>query len=37
MATAIFGSASSPAFIANWVKSFKEFPPRRKPASFSGD
>jgi hypothetical protein len=36
MATAIFGSAS-PAFIANWVKSFKEFPPRRKPASFSGD
>jgi arylsulfatase len=25
------------AYIANWLASFKEFPPRQKPASFSLD
>jgi arylsulfatase len=23
------------AFVANWLGSFKEFPPRQKPASFN--
>jgi arylsulfatase len=23
------------AFVANWLSSFKNFPPRQKPASFS--
>jgi hypothetical protein len=25
------------AFVAQWLQSFKEFPPRQKPASFSID
>jgi hypothetical protein len=25
------------AFVAQWLSSFKEFPPRQKPASFSLD
>ena len=25
------------AYVAQWVSSFKEFPPRQKPASFSVD
>jgi arylsulfatase len=25
------------AYVANWLVSFKEFPPRQKPASFSLD
>jgi len=25
------------AFVAKWISSFKEFPPRQKPASFSID
>ena len=25
------------AYVANWLASFKEFPPRQKPASFSLD
>jgi hypothetical protein len=25
------------AFVANWLASFKEFPPRQKPASFNLD
>ncbi len=25
------------AFVANWLQSFREFPPRQKPASFSLD
>jgi len=25
------------AFVANWLASFKQFPPRQKPASFSLD
>jgi arylsulfatase len=25
------------AYVARWVSSFKEFPPRQKPATFSVD
>jgi arylsulfatase len=25
------------AFVAKWISSFKDFPPRQKPASFSID
>jgi hypothetical protein len=25
------------AYVANWLATFKEFPPRQKPASFSLD
>jgi hypothetical protein len=28
---------SSAAFMAQWLQSFREFPPRQKPASFSLD
>jgi hypothetical protein len=28
---------SAPALLKEWLKSFKEFPPRHKPASFSID
>jgi hypothetical protein len=33
----IFVLAPAQAFVANWLSSFKDFPPRQKPASFSLD
>jgi arylsulfatase A-like enzyme len=33
----IFLLVPAQAFVANWLESFKEFPPRQKPASFSID
>jgi arylsulfatase len=33
----IFLLVPAQAFVANWLQSFKEFPPRQKPASFSID
>ena len=30
-------SRLSAAYVANWLASFTEFPPRQKPASFSLD
>ena len=35
--THMFAFAPSAAYIANWIQSFKEFPPRMKPGSFSLD
>ena len=32
-----FALVPAQAFVANWLSSFKEFPPRMKPASFSLD
>ena len=32
-----FALVPAQAFVANWLASFKEFPPRMKPASFSLD
>ena len=31
----LFALAPASAYIANWLQSFKEFPPRMKPATFS--
>ncbi len=33
----IFALVPAQAFVAQWLQSFKEFPPRQKPASFSID
>jgi hypothetical protein len=33
----IFLLVPAQAFVANWLQSFQEFPPRQKPASFSID
>ena len=33
----VFVLVPAQAFVANWLQSFKEFPPRQKPASFSID
>jgi arylsulfatase A-like enzyme len=33
----IFLLVPAQAFVANWLQSFREFPPRQKPASFSID
>ncbi len=30
----MWASAPAGAFVANWLQSFKEFPPRQKPGSF---
>jgi len=32
-----FALVPAQAFVAQWVQSFREFPPRQKPASFSID
>jgi arylsulfatase len=29
--------APAGAYVANWLQSFKEFPPRQKPGSFNLD
>jgi hypothetical protein len=31
----VFALVPAQAFVAQWLESFKEFPPRQKPASFS--
>jgi arylsulfatase len=33
----VFGCAATQAFVAQQIQSFKEFPPRQKPASFNLD
>jgi arylsulfatase len=33
----MFAMVPAQAFVANWISSFKDFPPRQKPASFSID
>ncbi|MBV8099133.1 MAG: arylsulfatase, partial [Verrucomicrobia bacterium] len=33
----VFLLVPAQAFVAQWIGSFKEFPPRQKPASFSID
>ena len=33
----MFALVPAQAFVAQWLSSFKEFPPRQKPASFSID
>lgn len=33
----VFPLVPAQAFVARWLTSFKEFPPRMKPASFSLD
>jgi hypothetical protein len=33
----VFLLVPAQAFVANWLQSFREFPPRQKPASFSLD
>lgn len=33
----MFAIAPASAYVANWLQSFKEFPPRQKPGSFSLD
>ena len=33
----MFAMVPAQAFVAKWISSFKEFPPRQKPASFSVD
>lgn len=33
----IFLLVPAQAFVANWLQSFKQFPPRQKPASFNLD
>jgi arylsulfatase len=33
----MFALVPAQAFVANWISSFKEFPPRQKAASFSVD
>jgi hypothetical protein len=33
----LFVLVPAQAFVANWLSSFKDFPPRQKPASFSVD
>lgn len=33
----MFAMVPAQAFVARWISSFKEFPPRQKPASFSID
>jgi arylsulfatase len=33
----MFALVPAQAFVAKWISSFKEFPPRQKPASFSVD
>ena len=31
----VFSIAPASAYVAKWLESFREFPPRMKPASFS--
>jgi arylsulfatase len=31
----MFVIAPATAYVANWLQSFKEFPPRQKPGSFN--
>ena len=33
----VFLLVPAQAYVASWLASFKEFPPRQKPASFSLD
>jgi arylsulfatase len=33
----MFAMVPAQAFVARWISSFKDFPPRQKPASFSID
>jgi arylsulfatase len=33
----MFALVPAQAYVAKWISSFKEFPPRQKPASFSVD
>jgi len=33
----MFALAPAAAFVAQWLQSFREFPPRMKPGSFSLD
>jgi arylsulfatase len=33
----MFAIAPATAFVARWLESFKEFPPRQKPGSFNLD
>ena len=33
----VFALVPAQAFVGQWLSSFKEFPPRQKPASFSLD
>jgi arylsulfatase len=33
----MFVMVPAQAFVAKWLSSFKEFPPRQKPSSFSID
>jgi arylsulfatase len=37
MAHRVFLLVPAQAYVAKWISSFKEFPPRQKPASFSID
>jgi arylsulfatase len=33
----MFVIAPASAYVANWLQSFREFPPRQKPGSFNLD
>jgi arylsulfatase len=37
MAERMFVFAPAGAYVAQWLQSFREFPPRQKPGSFSLD